>query len=112
MLPSLPYHLRLIREDRPDKFLVIHVTALDIDGLEQLVHLVVAHLLAQVREDIAELADADEAREFLVEDLEAARVGGRVAWVAEAVGPVEDGSEGWEVDCAHLLLDFFVLTRR
>ncbi|KAI3486847.1 hypothetical protein L1887_49553 [Cichorium endivia] len=51
---------------------VVQLARAGIHSLEQLVDLLVAHLLAQVREDVAELADADEAREFLVEDLEAA----------------------------------------
>ncbi len=88
-----------VRQDRPDKLRVVDLPARRVDRLEQLVHLVVAHLLAQVREDVAQLADADEARHVLVEDLEAAAVLLRLARVAEAAGPVEDLGEGFEIDC-------------
>lgn len=78
---------------------VVQLARAGIHSLEQLVDLLVAHLLAQVREDVAELADADEAREFLVEDLEAAAVLLGLAGVAEAAGAVEDAGEVVEVDC-------------
>lgn len=44
----------------------------NLDTLEQLVHLLVRHLLAELREHVAQLADADEAVAFFVEYLEAA----------------------------------------
>lgn len=64
----------LIRKYCLNQLLIIHIPALHIHSLEQLIHLVIAHLLPQVREDIPQLPHADEARELLVEDLEAARV--------------------------------------
>jgi hypothetical protein len=45
--------------------------SLDGETLEQLVDLLVAHLLAELGEDISELASADEAVTGLVEHLEA-----------------------------------------
>lgn len=52
-----------IREAPPD--------SLDRETLEQLIDLLVAHLLAELGEDISELASADEAVTGLVENLEA-----------------------------------------
>jgi hypothetical protein len=51
------------REARPD--------SLDGETLKQLVDLLVAHLLAELGEDISEFASADEAVTGLVEHLEA-----------------------------------------
>lgn len=87
-----------IRQNRPHQLGVIDLATRRVDGLEQLVDLVIAHLLAQIGQDVAQLADADEARHVLVEDLEAAAVFLRFARVAEAAGPVEDLGEGFEID--------------
>ena len=96
-------HDPLIRKHRPDQIQIPHLSRLRIHGLgtalQQLVDFVVAHLLAQIRQDVAQLAHADVAGQVLVEDLEAPRVLFRVAGIAEAVGAVEEGVEGWEVDC-------------
>ena len=78
---------------------VVDLARARVDGLEQLVDLLVRHLLAQVGEDVLELADADEARHVLVKDLEAAAVLLGLAGVAEAARPVEEALEGLEVDC-------------
>lgn len=78
---------------------IIQLPTTSIHSLEQLIDLLVAHLLAQVRQDVAELAHADEARELLVEHLEAAAVLFRLAGVAEAARAVEDAGEIVEVDC-------------
>lgn len=48
---------------------------------------------------ISQLADANETRHVLVEDLEAATVLFWLAGVAEAAWAVEDLGEGLEVDC-------------
>lgn len=87
-----------IRQNRPHQLGIIDLATGRVDGLEQLVDLVIAHLLAQIGQDVAQLADADEARHVLVEDLEAAAVFFRLARVAEAAGPVEDLGEGFEID--------------
>lgn len=91
---------------------VVDLARAGVDGLEELVDLVVRHLLAEVREDVLELADADEARHVLVEDLEAAAVLLRLAGVAEAARAVQHPLEGLEVDCwiAYVsILDFFLV---
>jgi hypothetical protein len=71
-------------------------------ALEQLVHFLLAHLLTQVRQDVLDLALADEAAPVLIEDLEAADVFLDVEGFAEAAGAVEDLGEGFEVDCEKL----------
>lgn len=78
---------------------VVDLARARVDSLEQLVDLLVGHLLAQIRQDVLELADADEACHVLVEDLESAAVLLGDAGVAEAAWPVQDALEGLEVDC-------------
>jgi hypothetical protein len=73
-------------------------------ALEQLIDLLLAHLLAQVCQNVLDLALPDEAAPVLVEDLEAADVFFDVKGFAEAAGAVEDLGEGFEVDCSLLLV--------
>ena len=77
---------------------VVHLPGASVDSLEQLVHLLFRHLLAQVGQDVLELADTDEARHVLVKHLEAAAVFLGLAGVAEAARPVEDALERLKVD--------------
>ena len=77
---------------------IVDLAGARVDNLEQLLNLVVRHLLAEVRQDVLELADANVARHILVKDLETAAVLLRVAGVAEAAGPVQDTEKGLEVD--------------
>lgn len=58
-------------EDGADKRVVVDLAVLDGEALEELVDLVVGHLLAQLGEDVAQLAGANEAVAGLVEHLEA-----------------------------------------
>ena len=88
----------LIRQDSLNHIDIVQLAGAGIDGFQQLVHLLIAHLLAQVREDVAELAHADEARQVLVEDLEPPAVVFGFAGVAEAAWTVQDLGEGVEVD--------------
>jgi len=81
---------------------IIQLPTAGIHRLQQLVHLIITHLLTQVREDIPELSHADEAREILVEYLETAAVFFGLAGIAEAAGAVEDLLEGVKVDCVRL----------
>jgi hypothetical protein len=79
---------------------VVHLVIARIDGaLEQLIHLLLAHLLAQVGQNVLDLALADKAAPVLVEDLEAADVFLDIKGFAEAAGAVENLGEGVEVDC-------------
>lgn len=70
-----------------------------VDVLEQLVHLLFRHLLAQFHEDVFHLADTNKAGAILVEDFEASAVLVDVAGIAETAGAVEDLGESVEIDC-------------
>ena len=69
---------------------VVDFAGAGVDRLEQLIDLIVGHLLAKIGKDVAQLADADEARHIFVKDLKAAAVVGRVVELAEAARPVQD----------------------
>lgn len=90
---------------------VVDLAAAGVNGLEQLVDLIVAHLLAQVGQDwrdmsvtsslgestfggaghtVSELTDTDEASHVLVKDLETTAVLLRLTGVAETTSAVED----------------------
>lgn len=78
---------------------VVKLPTARIHSLQQLINFIIAHFLAQVRQDISELSHADETRQILVEHLETATVLFRLAGIAEAAGSVEDTLEGIEIDC-------------
>lgn len=67
-------------------------------ALEQLVDLLLAHLLAQIRQNVLDLALANEPAAVLVEHLEATDVLLDVEGLAEAAGAVEDLGERVKVD--------------
>lgn len=83
---STPSHPISIRQNRPNQLGIIDLPTRRIHRLEQLIHLLITHLLAQIREDIAELADADKPRQILIEDLEAATVFLRLPGIPESPG--------------------------
>lgn len=78
---------------------VVDLARAGIDGFEELIDLLVGHLLAEVCEDVLELTDTDKTCHVLVEDLETTAVLLRLAGVAEAPGAVQYPLEGLEVDC-------------
>jgi len=78
---------------------VVQLARASIHSLEQLIDLLIAHLLAQVCQNVAELPHSDEPCELFVEYLETAAVLFGLAGVAEAAGAVEDALEVVEVDC-------------
>lgn len=96
-LPSPPP--LLILRNRLHKLPVIHLVPPGIHrALEQLLHLLLTHLLAQIRQNVLDLALSDEPRAVLVEHLEPPDVLFDVEGLAEAAGAVEDLGEGVEVD--------------
>lgn len=98
--PLHPIKHHLVLSNRLDKLPIIHLVGSRVHrALEQLLDLLLAHLLAQIRQDVLDLALADEACPVFVEDLEAADVLLDVEGFAEAAGPVQDLAEGVEVDC-------------
>lgn len=78
---------------------VVQLPTASIHRLEQLIHLIITHLLPQIRQNVSELSHANEAREVLVKDLEATTILLWLAGVAETAGSVENAGEGVEVDC-------------
>lgn len=82
---------------------VVDLARASVDGLEQLLNLVVRHLLAQIRQDILELPDADKARHILVKHLESTAVLLRLAWVAEASRAVQHALKSLKVDCRYCI---------
>lgn len=87
-----------VGQDGANQLGVVDLAGACINSLEQLVDLLLGHFLAQVGQDVLQLADANEARHVLVEDLEAAAVLVGLAGVAEAAGTVEHALERLEVD--------------
>jgi len=88
----------LIGENGADEVGVIDLAAAGVDRLEQLIDLLVAHLLAKVCEDVSQLSHANEARHILVKDLEAAAIFFWLAGVAEPAWAVKDFLKGIEVE--------------
>ncbi len=86
---------------------VVDLAGAGVDSLEQLVDLILRHLLAQVRQNVLELADADKACHVLVKDLEAAAILLGLAGVAEAARAVENALEGLKVNCTYWRRFFF-----
>jgi hypothetical protein len=68
-------------------------------ALEQLLDLFLTHLLAQIRQNVLDLALADKTTPILVEDLEPPDVLFDVERLAETAGAVEYLGKGLEVDC-------------
>merc|ERR1712098_762800 len=89
----------LLRENLAHKGLVVDVAILsDRDAFEELVDFFVRELLAQAREDVAQLADANVACAVLVKHPESAdKLLRRARWL-ESVGPVQDVGECREID--------------
>lgn len=78
---------------------VVQLAGAGVHSLEQLIDLIIAHLLAKVRKDVAELAHANKSCELFVEYLEATAVLFGLARVAESTGAVEHALEVVKVDC-------------
>lgn len=91
--------LLLRGQDQVHEDLVVDFAVrVDVDALEELVDLGVGELLAQVGEDVAELALRDEAGAVLVKDLEAVDELVAGACGLEAVRAHQDLDEGVKVD--------------
>ena len=91
--PRFPKTMPSIRQNRPDKIGVIDLTGTCINSLQQLIHLLIAHLLAQIRQDVPQLSHSNKTSHVLVEDLKTSAVFFWFAWVAETAGSVEDLAE-------------------
>lgn len=93
MLPNVQMTDRLVGQDGADQVHIVDLAGTCVDSLEELIHLVIAHLFAEIREDVSQLPNADEAGHVLVEDLETAAVFFRLARVSEATRSVQDLAE-------------------
>ena len=93
-----PCSLALVLQNHLHHIHIVQLPTTRIHSLQQLIHLIIAHLLSQIRQDVSELPNSNETRQILVEDLETSAVFLWFAWVAEAAGSVEDAREGVEVD--------------
>lgn len=72
---------------------IVYFSAGCIDGFEQLVNLVVTHFLAEVGQDISQLADAYETRHVFIKYLEASAVFFRLARIAKTAWSIENFGE-------------------
>lgn len=78
---------------------VVDLARASVHSLEQLVDLLLRHLLAQVGQDVLELANADEACHVFIKHLKATAIFLGLARVAESARSVQDALERLEVDC-------------
>jgi hypothetical protein len=106
----------LIREDRTDEIYshqtvsqfplslqdkqtsIINLPTTRIHRLEQLIHLLITHLLPQIRQNIPQLPNPNKPRHIFIKDLKAATVFLWFARVAEPAWAVEDFGEGLEIN--------------
>ena len=93
IVPRLPKTMPSIRQNRPNQISVVDLARTCIDSLQQLIHLLIAHLLPQIRQDVSQLAHSNKASQILVEDLETSAVFFWFARVTETAGSVEDLAE-------------------
>jgi len=80
-----------------DEISVVDFSAACIHSLQQLVNLLVGHLLAEIGQDVSELPNANESCHVFVEHLEASAVFFWLTRVAEPAGAVQNFGEGVEV---------------
>jgi hypothetical protein len=83
---------------------IVDLSTACVDCLEQLINLIIAHFLAQVREDVSKLSNTNESAHILVENLEAATVLFWLTGLTESTWSVQDFRECLEVNCVVLLL--------
>ena len=89
-----------MRQNSTNKRLVVHVPVrANLYSLQQFVHLLVCHLLTELREHVSQLACPDESVSFLVEHLETPDELLRCARWFEPVWAIKDRQECFVVDC-------------
>ena len=81
-----------------DQLGIIDFAGGGIHRFEQLIHLVVTHLLPKIRQDVAQLTDPNIAGHVLVKNLEATTILFWLAWVAKTVRSVKHLGEGFKID--------------
>jgi hypothetical protein len=83
----------LICKNGPHKFHVVDLAAAGVDSLQELIHFFVAHLLAEIGQNVSQLADPYETGHVFVENLEATTVFLGFSRVSETTGSIEDFAE-------------------
>jgi len=81
------------KEKKKKNTCIIDLARAGVYSLEQFVHFFLGHLLAQVCQDIFQLADTNEACHVLIKHLETSAVFLRLAGVTEATRAVQDALE-------------------
>jgi len=94
----------LICKDCSDQFHVVDFSTAGVDGLQQLIHFLVAHFLAQVCQDVPQLAHSYEPGHVFVKNLEAAAVFFWFAGVSETARSVEYFAKRVKINCAQVNL--------
>lgn len=89
----------LVGKNGSHEFHVVDLSAAGVNRLQQLIHFIVAHFLAQVGQNVSQLAHADKSRHVFVEYLEPATVFFWFAGISETAGSIEDFAERVEIDC-------------
>jgi len=77
---------------------IIDLTRTRIHRLEQLVNLLITHLLPQIRQNVPQLPHTNEARHIFVKHLKAATIVFGIVEIAEATRTIEDAREGVKVN--------------
>jgi hypothetical protein len=98
LLPSLLANSPLFSFPLPVLTSIINLPTTRIHGLEQLIHLLVTHLLPQIRQNIPQLTNPNKPRHIFIKDLKAATVFLWFTRVPEAAWAVEDFGEGLEIN--------------
>ena len=93
IVQPIPRPIPSIRQNRPNQISIVDLSRTRINSLQQLIHLLITHLLPQIRQDVPQLPHADKAAHVLVEHLKPSAVLFWFAWIAEAAGSIEDLAE-------------------
>ena len=90
--PPIP---RSIGKYRPYQLRVVDFSTACIDStaFKQLINLLIAHFLAQIRQDVPQLPHTNEASQVLVKDLKAPAIFFWLTRVSEATRSIEDFGE-------------------
>jgi hypothetical protein len=86
-----------------ERTVIVDLAGGRVQRFQKFINLLVRHLLSQVRQDVLQLADANEPRVILVEDLETTGVFLYLTGFAEAARSVQNALEGLEVDLGELV---------
>jgi len=89
---------QLVCKNGPDKFHIVDLTTAGVNGLQELIDFFVAHLLAQIGQNVPQLAYANETSHVFIENLKATTVFFGFPGVSETARSIEDFAERIEVN--------------